>query len=156
MSLDSIYRKFTSFLLLVALLWNLGGWLSVGLLTMHNHHAHGEHHCEVTLCYCEVKGDQKICTCHHPEMHAAKEQKSDPGHISMHNAQHLETKFCFYTPPHQEAGQKLIVVIWDKLNTIMYSSSSLLTNPDISLEWIEPSTDLLSGHSWDLIRPPMV
>ncbi len=156
MNFRSIYRKFTSILLLAALVWNVGGWLGIGLATIHNHHTDGGQHCEVTLCYCEVKGDQKICMCHHPELHAAKDQSGTSDHVNMHHAQNSEMSFCFYTPPHQDAGQELIVVIWDKLNTIINNSSLLQINPDVSPDWIDPNIDLLSGYSWDLIRPPMV
>jgi len=62
------------------MLWNIMGWLGLGLVLNHSHE-HGEaNHCEVTFCYCEIEDGQSICTCHHNDMKGTAHHSGDADH----------------------------------------------------------------------------
>lgn len=161
MSLKSTYRTFTSWLLLIMMIWNVAGWLGIGLTSMISHHAHSaEHTCEVTLCYCEVEDGEKICTCHHPELQGlahAEHETSQHVDYSTHedgSKNSSSHSVCYYASPHTNSSGSIAIAVLDKVQTVL----NIETNSDQSFTPVFTSrsidNSLLTGHSHALLRPP--
>lgn len=138
------------------MMWNIAGWMGVGLVSMmgHEHHDEDGTHCEVSFCYCEVEDNQKICTCHHPELHSQQSNSEDVEfHISEHTAGELD--FCYYTKPHSDRDSDLALIVMDKLNTILAFSSEKYRVEKPFIFNPSPSSEVESGFPGNLLRPPM-
>lgn len=157
MSLKYTYYRITSFILLATMIWNVGGWVGMSIFNEHMlDHADGEH-CEVAFCYCEIEDGEKICTCHHPELHA-KEQSTN--HITAHiidaDVDILTNKYCTYTKTHTNPVQPDYVIVIPDINTTIpaiNAQSSLSVDDAQFTDW---TSALTIGFIPSLFRPPSV
>lgn len=156
MSLKNTYHKCLSLLLLAVMSWNIAGWMGMGLISMAGHHHHDEDrtHCEVSFCYCEIEDGQKVCVCHHPELHA---QQNASGETDLHTTSHHsgDQELCYYTKDHTDRDTDLALIVMDKLNTIL--TESVTDYLSVDPEHFYPTLPLAesSGYPGDLLRPPM-
>ena len=141
------YYRFTSLTIALVMLWNVAGWLGLGIL-MHHVHSQGEgSHCEVMFCSCEVEDGNKICTCHHNEL-SGHEQSTDGNH-------HQEA--CQYTTTHSNNSSSTpSVVVTTKIMALQYPEDEIIFPPkDIPFS-ISDIESTLSGVAQDLLRPPRI
>lgn len=152
MNLKYTYQRFISLFLLIAMLWNITGWLGMGLLNVHLlEHSEGEH-CEVSFCYCKVEHGKKICSCHHPELHAAEKGK---------NLNHEESSsdstvgmYCYFSKSHDSPVQSdKVIVISDFRSLLLHFKE--YTRFTITSDYLtDYSETLKKGFEPSLFRPP--
>lgn len=157
MNLKSIYQRSTSFLLLATMIWNVMGWIGMGLVGHHMlEHAEGEH-CEVSFCYCKIEDGEKICTCHHPELHALAKQKSpDHNHKEEPKKDSDQHEFCYYSKAHNSPVQSDQVIVMSDFRSLLLHSKDIenaYTTSDIIMVNNRSLTD---GFEQGLFRPPSI
>lgn len=153
MSLKYTYQRFTSIILLFAMLWNISGWLGMGLINAHfGEHTDGEH-CEVTFCYCKVENGDKICTCHHPELHA-KGVTENHDTMDMSDGDMNLNSYCYYSKSHDSPVQPdAVILITDFHSTLPYFEKqrhSFFVSDYLN----DYSCSLSNGFAPNLLRPP--
>ncbi|MTI87863.1 MAG: hypothetical protein FH748_07835 [Balneolaceae bacterium] len=135
------------------MIWNVAGWLGMGLLDMHAHsHEKGEH-CEVSFCYCEIENGNKICTCHHPELHAQQNQAPNHPETEPDTSESVH-QFCHYTPSHPNPEQSEALISFTSFNTILPPAQVEYMVFTTSEYHNDMDSSLLTGHFIDLLRPP--
>lgn len=137
--------------------WNIIGWFGMGLLDIHTQSQSKGTHCEVTFCFCKVEDGNKICTCHHPELHAKQETAhSDDHHNQTVDDPKTEKSYCYYSASHEVPANKDTLIIWAKFNTIFTPASVRFSIPERSAQILLDTEYLTSGFTQELLRPPMI
>lgn len=140
------------------LIWNVAGWLVFGLVLNHAH-THGEgSYCEITFCSCQVDEGQRICFCHHHNLH---QPDNNARHGDTHHGEHNTDMAadlhdaCYFSIPLADSNsttQALIVLI--KFNALHQNASELSVYE--SGEYTHPylSESINPGKPITLLRPP--
>lgn len=153
----STFHRYTSMLLAFSMLWNVAGWLGLGLIDFHVQ-AHGEgEHCEVSFCYCEIGDGQKICTCHHPELHVEKHHEGQDGdeHDSPDHSS-FDSEYCYFSSSHNTPYQTDAPIVLVKFNALLNPVAFCLPVPETN-RWKQMNDATpFAGYMHDLFRPPMV
>lgn len=160
MNLKYTYQRFTSSFLLIAMVWNITGWLGMGLINAHSLNHSGGEHCEVSFCYCEIEDGEKICTCHHPELHAAKRLNShsnigidSEGNHTPDSAK--DSSYCYYSKSHDSPVQPDAVIAISDFRSLFLYSKEVNQSYDI-LDYLNNySFSLNKGFEPSLFRPPI-
>lgn len=157
MTLKYPYRQILTYTVLIVMCWNIAGWTAIGLGTAYMMHIHeDEHTCEMAFCYCTITEGQKICTCHHKEIHDHPEFPDSDKHGSLD----IETKnsgtFCYYTATHSNDTASFQMILWKPLVFLDQSNTNnqfflLIKAP---LHSVVPP--LLEGYITPPIDPPIV
>ncbi|MCP9290118.1 hypothetical protein [Gracilimonas sediminicola] len=139
------FYRFVGMAVIAMMLWNVAGWLGMGMLMHHAHTGGAENHCEVIFCSCEIEDGQKICTCHHHGMDGAENH---------HNPEN-QTEDCYYTAPHSNGSSSTpSLVITAKYNALQNSTETWISPPGEELSRLMYDEPTFSGITRDLLRPP--
>lgn len=141
MVLNLTYRKYTAFITLVVMLWNVGGWLATGLVMNHAHHESDTHICEISFCYCATDEGETVCTCHHHDADRGTEHQSGT---------------CYFTSSHTPNTTASQLVYTNILTAYYFPEPAPFYRTTTTYLPAEPISNLLPGSSADLLRPPQV
>ncbi len=156
MSLKSTYQTLTSLLLAGIMLWNVIGWVAVGLVHI-NEQAHAEEaHCEVSFCFCKIEDGEKICSCHHPELHR-KASEQTPFDAAKHitDTPKEAHNYCYYSKPHDIPSQPDALIVWAEYTTLFPAITSSFFFVAVDVYPSKTNTSILEGFQPDLLRPPI-
>lgn len=158
MGFENTFYRYTSVLLALSMLWNVAGWLGVGLIDLYTQaHTVGEH-CEVSFCYCEIGDGQKICTCHHPELHAEQQhhEEEDEHENNSHNHSSTNGEICYFSASHNTPSSTEAPIVLVKFNALLNTLVFCLPVPETN-QWKQMNDATpFAGYAHDLLRPPMV
>mgnify|MGYP001627847182 CR=1 FL=1 len=168
MSLKFTYQRFTTIFLLAVMLWNITGWIGMGIISEHLVEHSESEHCEVSFCYCKIVDGEKICTCHHPELHAAKmnkngdnesekvhSMKASHDHQQDHSSDTTdESSYCYYSQSHDFPVQDDNVIVMSDFRSLLLYSKELNRDYEFSDYLSNYSFLLNKGFKSGLFRPP--
>lgn len=139
------FYRFVSIAVMAVMLWNIAGWLGIGMI-MHHAHTHGdETHCEIMFCSCTVEDGKKICTCHHHGLNGEASNHQEDNHMGD----------CHYTASHSNSTSSTpSLVVTAKYNAMHapFEDPVIFPNEDFILSILDES--IISGIKPDLLRPP--
>lgn len=147
MNAERTYHKWTNFLVITVMIWNIAGWLGLGLTINHSHNQDKGNHCEISFCYCEVEEGESVCMCHHNGVASHGD----------HHGDNSNAEICYFTSSHSNDNSTADALI--ALNKIQAACSEKSSSP------IPPTKDspyhlypdyTLDGVHSDLLRPPRV
>lgn len=156
MSFNSLSHKIISISTLAVLLWNIIGWLGVGLIFNHMHtQGHEGDYCEVSFCSCEVKDGNEYCTCHHADLNDFAETHDEGAHSDKNSTDHESSDYCFYTSPHPvDNGSTTALLTFSKFNALFELTDNLLQPLGIVASTLSQNNLLTEGICSDILRPP--
>ncbi|MCG2586977.1 hypothetical protein [Rhodohalobacter sulfatireducens] len=147
MNADRTYYKLTSILVITVMIWNIAGWLGLGLTMNHSHNQDEGTHCEISFCYCEVEEGEKTCTCHHNGMASHGD----------HHGESSQSDACYFSSPHStENSSTEALIALNKIQAACYEKESTPVPQKEDMTFSLFSDHPLKGTDSDLFRPPRV
>lgn len=148
MSAERTYHRWTNFLVIAVMIWNIAGWLGLGLTMNHTHTQDEEGtFCEISFCYCEVEEGKSVCTCHHNGLASHGEHHGDSSNAES----------CYFTSSHSnENTTSDALIALNKIQAACSEKSSPPNPPAKDSPYHSYPDYTLDGVYSDLLRPPRV
>lgn len=147
MSANRTYHRLISILVVTVMIWNIAGWLGLGLAMNHSHNQDETVHCEISFCYCEVEEGERICTCHHNGMASHGD----------HQGEKPQADMCYFSSPHSSDNSTTdALIVLNKIQAA-YTFNQIISIPNQKTlsDYLFDDAPL-EGITSDLFHPPRV
>jgi len=158
--------------MIVVMFWNTAGWTLLDWSIFHSSDHNSGHFCEVVWCSCQIEKGEKICTCHHEDVHqnGHQEKNHEMGHHVSSGKQisgdHYSVKYhskygrtgveCEITHEHSIPPQLVTVITFLQIKGLIQTEKPPILQENGHGEFWFSQNDWAFNHVFNLLRPPKV